>query len=98
MEGRAMSEQSSDGTEHETVFVVGRSDGGGGARKAHTDPECHALKQARSVFERRQDVYANDLDYCQWCSGDVEQPETQDVSHYNALVAAAETDTEADRA
>jgi hypothetical protein len=86
------------GAEHETVYVVGRSDGGGGARKAHTDSECPALKQARSVFERWHDVYTNDLDYCQWCSGDVEQPETQDVSHYNALVTAAETDTEVDRA
>lgn len=77
-------------SEPETVYVAGRSGGGGGARKLHTDPDCPTLKAARSPLERRRDTYPDDADWCQWCTGDVPRPETQDRSHHNALKAAAE--------
>lgn len=85
-----------DAPDVETIFVAGRSDGGGGSRKAHTDRDCPALKEARAPLERQRDTIPGDIDICQWCTGDVERPETQDRSHYNALVAAAEAETEAD--
>lgn len=85
-------------TERETIFVSGKRNGGGPKRKLHTERDCPALKEARTVLERPRDVYPDDTDFCQWCTGDVERPETQDRSHYNALVAAAEAETEADSA
>lgn len=79
--------------ESETVFVAGRRRGGP-KRKIHTDEDCPALKQARTVIERRADVYPHQVDFCEFCTSDVEQPDTQDVSDYKALVEAAEAEAE----
>lgn len=85
-----MSENDSQTIERETVFVAGRSGGGDAAPQTkHLTRECPALKKARTVLERPRDVYPGDIELCKWCTGDVNRPETQDVSHYNALKAAA---------
>ena len=77
-------------TDGGVIYVAGRSDGGGGGRKAHTDPDCPALSKARTIIERDRDAYPDELDVCQWCTGQVAQPDTQDTSHYLALKRAAE--------
>jgi len=78
-----------------TVYVAGRSNGGHGDRKVHTDPDCPGLKEARNPLPRSRDAYPADIDECKICSGELDQSEQdQDHSAYNALVAAAESEAD----
>jgi len=86
---------SSDGTERSTVYVIGRQSRGGAERAIHTDRDCHILQTADRVFEKDVSMFPDDKPVCNVCAGGVEGRDTQDHSHYNALVAAAE---EADNA
>ncbi|MFC5135476.1 MULTISPECIES: hypothetical protein [Haloferacaceae] len=79
----------SDDTEAEILYVAGRQNGGGGSRKAHTTDQCPMLKQANTVLERPRDTFASEPGWCKVCTEGIDRPDSQDVSHYNALVAAA---------
>ncbi|MDS0280042.1 hypothetical protein NDI85_19850 [Halomicroarcula sp. S1AR25-4] len=81
-------------TERSKVYIVGRQSGGGPERAIHTDSECPVLDLANSVFEKDRSVFPDDKPVCTTCSGGIARPETHDTSHYNALVAAAEADSE----
>jgi hypothetical protein len=78
--------------DRETVFVAGRQNGGGGTRKKHTAEDCPALEKAQTVIQRPRDVYPDDIEWCRYCTDDIERSGPQDHSHYNALAAAADTE------
>lgn len=80
------------GMERDTVYVAGRQNGGGSHRKVHTTRDCIGLRGANKVLPKPRDSYPGEVDWCQACTGEIERPETQDLSHIKALKAAAESD------
>lgn len=82
------------GTDHSTVYVIGRQSGGGPERAIHTERDCPILQAANTVFEKDRSVFPDNKPVCNSCTGEIERPETQDHSHHNALKAAAEADSE----
>jgi len=89
-----MSEELTDGTERETVWVTGRQAGGGPERAIHTRRDCPIVESAHTVFEKDRSVFPDNKPVCNTCSGEIDQPETQDHSYLKSLKAAAEADGE----
>ncbi len=81
-------------TDRSTVYVVGRQAGGGPERAIHIDRDCPILGLANSVFEKDRSVFPEDKPVCNVCGEKVDRTGAQDHSHYNALKAAAEADSE----
>lgn len=73
--------------EKEIVYVTGGHNGGGGPT-IHTDEDCPTVRNSRVVNPRPRDVYPDDVDVCDVCSGAVDTS-NQDHSAYRALKAAA---------
>jgi hypothetical protein len=72
----------------ETVYVVGRRDGG---RVFHTERDCRYLDVDHKVQERDRDRLEGEYRECKACAG-TEPGATPTFDHYNALKAAAEGD------
>jgi hypothetical protein len=81
------------GIERPTVYVTGRSCGGGPERSLHTDLECPILEQASSVYEKDASVFPDSKPVCSVCTGEYNRPESNDMSHLQSLKAAAEADS-----
>jgi hypothetical protein len=71
----------------EIIYVTGGSNGGGGPT-IHLDEDCPNVRNSRVVIPRPRDVYPDDVDVCDVCSGTIDKS-NQDHSHYRALKAAA---------
>ena len=61
---------------------------GHGAGAWHSDPDCRTLKGEAVPA----DPDRADLDPCAVCTGEVDQPASDDMSAYNALLEAADGD------
>jgi len=61
--------------------------GSGQSRHLHTRDDCYRLQWAKGFRSVRRESFP-DAEVCPACQGRVEQKDTQDRSHYQALLKA----------
>lgn len=76
------------------VYVTGGHNAPGGPT-IHTDDQCYTIRDSSLLRARPRDVYPDDVNICDVCSGDIEHG-TPDKSAYNALKNAAQDGVDLD--
>ena len=61
----------------------------------HVDPDCHNLKRANKVYERKAGIYHDDARVCLRCTGRAKERQSYDygTSYYEAAKAAGKAET-----